>query len=38
MKNGFYVTLNALYVLKIFKFLSWLFYDEEKRLDEFHNV
>ena len=25
MKNTFYFTLEALFVLKIFKFLSWLF-------------
>ena len=25
MKNGFYFTLKALFLLKIFKFLSWLF-------------
>ena len=25
MKNSFYFTLKALFVLKIFKFLSWLF-------------
>ena len=25
MKNAFYFTLKALFVLKIFKFLSWLF-------------
>ena len=24
MKNAFYFTLKALFVLKIFKFLSWL--------------
>ena len=25
MKNAFYFTLKALFVLKVFKFLSWLF-------------
>ena len=25
MKNAFYLVLKALFVLKIFKFLSWLF-------------
>ena len=25
MKNGFYSMLKALYILKIFKFLSWCF-------------
>ena len=25
MKNDFYFTLKALFVLKIFKFLSWIF-------------
>ena len=25
MKNAFYFTLKALFVLKLFKFLSWLF-------------
>ena len=25
MKNGFYSMLKALYMLKIFKFLSWCF-------------
>ena len=24
MKNAFYITLNALFILKIFKFFSWL--------------
>ena len=33
MKNAFYVTLKALFILKIFKFLSWLFVCVEKRLD-----
>ena len=30
MKNAFYFTLKALFVLKIFKFLSWLFDYVEK--------
>ena len=30
MKNAFYSTLQALFVLKIFKFLSWLFGHLEK--------
>ena len=33
MKNAFYFTLKALFVLKIFKFLSVLFDYVEKRLD-----
>ena len=33
MKNAFYYTLKALFVLKIFKFLSRLFGHVEKRLD-----
>ena len=33
MKNTFYFTSEALFVLKIFKFLSWLFGDIEKGLD-----
>ena len=33
MKNGFYFTLNVLFVLNIFKFLSWLFGHAGKRLD-----
>ena len=33
MKNAFYFTLKALFVLKIFKFLSLLFGHVEKRLD-----
>ena len=32
-KNAFYLTLKALFVLKIFKFLSWIFGPLEKRLD-----
>ena len=30
IKNAFYFTLKALFVLKIFKFLSWLFGHVEK--------
>ena len=30
MKNAFYFLLKALFVLKIFKFLSWLFGQIEK--------
>ena len=33
MKNAFYFTLKALFVLKIFKFLSWLFSHVAKRTD-----
>ena len=33
MKNAFYFILKALFVLKIFKFLSWLFHHVAKRLD-----
>ena len=33
MKNAFNFTLEALFVLKIFKFLSWLFGHVEKRVD-----
>ena len=33
MKNAFYWVLKALLVLKIFKFLSWIFSHVEKRLD-----
>ena len=33
MKNAFYFTLKSLFVLRIFKFLSWLFGHAEKRLD-----
>ena len=33
MKNAFYFMLNALFVLKIFKFLSWLFGHSRKRHD-----
>ena len=34
MKNTFYFTSKALFVLKIFKFLSWLFGHVVKRLDK----
>ena len=34
MKNAFYFILKPLFVLKIFKFLSWLFRHVEKLLDE----
>ena len=33
MKNAFYFTSKAFSVLKIFKFLSWLFGHVSKRLD-----
>ena len=33
MKNAFYFALKALFVLKIFKFLFWLFGYVEKRFD-----
>ena len=33
MKNAFYFTLKALFVLKIFKFLSCLFVHVGKRLE-----
>ena len=33
MENGFYFTLKALFVFKIFKFLCWSFDHVEKRLD-----
>ena len=33
IKNVFYFILKALFVLKIFKFLSWFFGGVEKRLD-----
>ena len=33
MKNAFYFVLKTLFVLKIFRFLSWLFSHVEKRLD-----
>ena len=34
MKNTFYFTLQALFVLRIFKFLSWICGHTEKQLDE----
>ena len=34
MKNAFYFTSKALFVLKIFKFLSWYFGHVAKRLDK----
>ena len=34
MKNTFYFTIKALFVLKIFKFLSWLFGHVKKWLDK----
>ena len=33
MKNAFYFTLKALFILEISKFLSWLFGRVEKRLN-----
>ena len=33
MKTAFYFTLKALFIFKIFKFLSLLFGNGEKRLD-----
>ena len=33
MKNAFYFTLKALFVLKIIKFLSWIFAHVGKGLD-----
>ena len=32
MKNAFYFTLKALFILKVFKYLSWLFGHVGKRL------
>ena len=34
MKNVFYFTLKAVFVLKIFKFLPWLYGHVEKLLDQ----
>ena len=34
MKNDFYFMLKSLFVLKIVKFLSWLFGQLTKRLDK----
>ena len=33
MKNGFYFTSKPVFVLKIFKLLSWLFFHVAKRVD-----
>ena len=33
MKNAFYFTSNALFVFKIFRFLSWVFGHVKKRVD-----
>ena len=33
VKNAFYFTLKAFFILKIFKFLSWLFGHVSKRRD-----
>ena len=38
MKNGFYLTPKAIFFLKIFKFLCWLFGHVAKRLDEKYKV
>ena len=38
MENDFYFTSKALFILKIFKFLFWLFDHVSKRLDEKENV
>ena len=38
MKNVFHLTFKALFVLKIYKFLSWLFGHMEKRLDQNNKV
>ena len=37
MKNAFYFTLKGLFVLKIFKFLSWIFGQVEKTAWEINN-
>ena len=34
MKNAFYLTSKAIFILKIFKFFSWLFGYVAKRLDK----
>ena len=34
MKNAFYFTSKALFILKIFKFLSWRFGQVAKQLDQ----
>ena len=38
MKNDFYFSLKALFILKIFKFLSWLFGHLEKMPDQKNKV
>ena len=38
MKNAFYFTWKALFVLKIFKFLSWLFVHVTKLPDKKNKV
>ena len=38
MKNAFYFTSKALFVLKIFQFLSWIFGYVAKQLDQKEKV
>ena len=38
MKNAFFVIVKTLFLLKIFKLLSWLFGNAEKRLDKKNQV
>ena len=38
MKNAFYFALKALFALEMFKYLSWLFGQVEKRFDYKENV
>ena len=38
MKNAFYFTAKTIFVLKILKFLSWIFGHVEKRIDLKYNV
>ena len=38
MKNAFYLTLKALFIPKIFKFLWWHLGHVEKRLDQKNEV
>ena len=38
MKHAFYFILKAIFILKIFKRLSWLYGHIEKRLDYKYNV
>ena len=38
VKNAFYFTSKVLFVLKIFRFLSWLFGHVAKRFDKKDNV